>query len=74
MPFAFPREPESAATFTACIVRLEREHFRVILVDPQGVLMTYLLKDGEAAKSNDDVDVEVHVSERDYSDNDSSDE
>ncbi len=40
------REREAAATFNACIVRLEHEHLGMMLVDPQGVLMTYLLEDG----------------------------
>jgi hypothetical protein len=44
----------------------------MILVDPQGVLMTSLPKDGDDAESNVDNDVEVHVIETDYSEDDSS--
>jgi hypothetical protein len=73
VPLAFAPEPVSAAAFVSCIDRLEREHFEMIMVNPQGAVMCYRLKVGEHADINDDSDVEVHVDESDFSSCHSSD-
>ncbi len=67
VPFAFPREPASAAAFDACIKRLERENFQSIMVGPEGEVLSYVRrKDGQAESDSDD-DVEEHVDDDAFS-------